>query len=81
MRSFERTPEKARMYEHVLRDTHPVGILWGRNDPALPSRTFGVQARLAAGLDELPTVPGKHFLQEDFPDEIAAAVESLVSRV
>lgn len=81
MRSFERTPEKARLYEQVVgATTYPVGVLWGRNDPALPAGTFGVQAQRAAGLAELPSVPGKHFLQEDFPDEVAEAVSALVRR-
>ncbi len=78
MRSFERTIEKRRLYEGVLSsDRYPVGILWGSKDPALPLRSYGVQARLAARLDDIPTVPGKHFLQEDFPAEIAEAVAVL----
>ena len=81
MRSFERTVEKRRRYESAVRSTaYPVGLLWGSKDPALPVRTYGVQARLAAGLDDLPTVPGKHFLQEDFPAEIAAAASALTDR-
>ncbi|TDO36297.1 pimeloyl-ACP methyl ester carboxylesterase [Kribbella sp. VKM Ac-2527] len=78
MRSFERTVEKRRLYEGALRSgAYPVGLLWGSKDPALPLRSYGVQARLAARLDDIPTVPGKHFLQEDFPAEIAAAVAKL----
>lgn len=78
MRSFERTVEKRRRYEAVVRGQgYPVGLLWGSKDPALPMRTYGVQARIAAGLDDLPSVPGKHFLQEDFPADIAAAVAAM----
>jgi pimeloyl-ACP methyl ester carboxylesterase len=78
MRSFERTTEKRRLYEGVVGSSaYPVGLLWGSKDPALPLRTYGVQARLAAHLEDIPTVPGKHFLQEDFPTEIAAAVATL----
>jgi pimeloyl-ACP methyl ester carboxylesterase len=78
MRSFERTVEKRQLYEGVLRSgAYPVGMLWGSKDPALPLRSYGVQARLAARLDDIPTVPGKHFLQEDFPAEIAEAVAVL----
>jgi hypothetical protein len=55
-------------------------MLWGSKDTALPLRTYGVQARLAARLDEIATVPGKHFLQEDFPAEIATAVAALANR-
>jgi pimeloyl-ACP methyl ester carboxylesterase len=78
MRSFERTTEKRRRYEAAVgSDAYPVGLLWGSKDPALPLRTYGVQARLAARRTDIPTVPGKHFLQEDFPTEIAAAVATL----
>jgi pimeloyl-ACP methyl ester carboxylesterase len=81
MRSFERTVDKRRRYEAVLgAGIRPVGLLWGSKDTALPLRTYGVQARLAARLDEIPIVPGKHFLQEDFPAEIAAAVAALTGR-
>ena len=81
MRSFERTTEKRRRYEAVVGSgSYPVGLLWGSNDPALPLRTYGVQARLAARLDDIPTVGGKHFLQEDFPAEIAAAAAALAHR-
>jgi hypothetical protein len=58
---------------------YPVGVLWGSGDTALPARTFGRQAQRVAGLAQLPTVEGKHFLQEDFPDAIAAAVSALAS--
>lgn len=78
MRSFERTTEKRRRYEAAVgSDAYPVGLLWGSKDRALPLRTYGVQARLAARLDDIPTVPGKHFLQEDFPAEVAAAAADL----
>jgi haloalkane dehalogenase len=81
MRSFERTVDKRRRYEAVLGSgDRPVGMLWGSKDTALPLRTYGVQARLAARLDEIATVPGKHFLQEDFPAEIATAVAALANR-
>lgn len=81
MGSFERTPEKRRRYEGVVgSDAYPVGVLWGSKDPALPLRTYGVQARLAARLDDIQTVPGKHFLQEDFPAEVAAAAAALAER-
>jgi haloalkane dehalogenase len=81
MRSFERTAEKRRRYEAVVGSTaYRVALLWGSKDPALPLRTYGVQARLAARLDDIATVPGKHFLQEDFPAEIAGAAAALASR-
>jgi haloalkane dehalogenase len=62
MRSFEPSLEKRRRYETVVgSDGYPVGLLWGSRDPTLSLRTYGVQARLAALLDAIPTVAGKHF--------------------
>lgn len=81
MRSFERTAAKRHRYEAVVGSSgYPVGLLWGSRDPALPAHTYGVQARLAARHDVLPTVPGKHFLQEDFPVEVAEAAAALAGR-
>jgi pimeloyl-ACP methyl ester carboxylesterase len=66
MRGFERTPEKRRLYESVLRDRpYPVQIVWGAKDPALKLAVHGEIARRAAGLDQIHTLPAKHFLQED----------------
>jgi haloalkane dehalogenase len=81
MRGFERTPEKARLYEHVLRDgRYPVQIVWGARDPALKLAVHGEQARAAAGLEEIHTVPAKHFLQEDQAPAVAAHVAQLATR-
>ena len=66
MRGFERTAEKQALYHGVLRDVpYPVQIVWGAQDPALKLAVHGEAARRAAGLDEIHTVPAKHFLQED----------------
>jgi hypothetical protein len=48
-------------------------------DPALTWRRYGVQAQLAAGLDDAILLPGKHFVQEDCPEEIADAVHQLAN--
>jgi pimeloyl-ACP methyl ester carboxylesterase len=75
MRGFERTAEKQRLYEGVLRDgRYPVQIVWGANDPALKLAVHGEQARRAAGLEGIHTVPAKHFLQEDQAPAIAEHV-------
>lgn len=80
MRSFELTAAKQRLYLSAVRDTpYPVQIVWGVRDPALTWRRYGVQAQMAAGLDNAILLPGKHFLQEDRPDEIAEAVYRLAS--
>jgi haloalkane dehalogenase len=78
MRGFELTAAKQRLYLSTVRDTpYPVQIVWGVRDRALTWRRYGVQAQLAAGLDDAVLLPGKHFLQEDCPEEIADAVHRL----
>lgn len=53
---------------------YPVQVIWGARDPVLPLRRFGWAARDVTGVPAILTVPGKHFLQEDFAPEIASAV-------
>jgi pimeloyl-ACP methyl ester carboxylesterase len=78
MRGFERTAEKQRLYEGVLRDDrYPVQIVWGANDPALKLAVQGEQARRAAGLEQIHALPGKHFLQEDQAPAIAEHIAEL----
>jgi haloalkane dehalogenase len=78
MRGFERTVEKRRLYESVLRDVpYPVQVVWGERDPALKLEVHGEQARLAAGLDEVHTVAAKHFLQEDQAPAVAGHIAAL----
>jgi pimeloyl-ACP methyl ester carboxylesterase len=78
MRGFERTPEKQQLYERTVRDVpYAVQIVWGADDPALKLSVQGEQARRATGLDEIHTVPAKHFLQEDQAPAIAERVMAL----
>lgn len=78
MRGFERTREKARLYARALREApYPVQIVWGADDPALTVDRYGEEARRVTGLDEIHTVPAKHFLQEDQPAAIAVRVAEL----
>ena len=78
MRGFERTAEKAALYRGALRDVpYPVQIVWGAEDPALKLAVHGEQARRAAGLEEIHTVPAKHFLQEDQAPAVAERVAAL----
>jgi haloalkane dehalogenase len=80
MRGFERTPEKQRLYESTVRSVpYPVQIVWGAHDPALKLSVHGEQARRAAGLDEIHTVPAKHFLQEDQAPAVAARIGALAA--
>jgi haloalkane dehalogenase len=75
MRAFEPTADKQRHYLAALRSKpYPAQVVWGARDRMLTWRRYGVQAQLAAGLDDAALLPGKHFLPEDCPEEIADAV-------
>jgi haloalkane dehalogenase len=77
LRGFERTREKRDLYVGALRDVpYPVQLVWATDDPALPLETLGEEARSAAGLDHVHTVPAKHFLQEDQAEAIAERVSA-----
>lgn len=78
MRGFEPTADKQRRYLSAVRNApYPVQLVWGTRDRALSWSPHGVQAQLAAGVDDPILLPAKHFLQEDYPDEIADAVVRL----
>jgi haloalkane dehalogenase len=78
MRGFEATADKQRHYLAALRSKpYPAQVVWGMRDRMLTWRRYGVQAQLAAGLDDALLLPGKHFVQEDCPEEIADAVHQL----
>ncbi|MEE6177951.1 alpha/beta fold hydrolase [Mycobacterium sp. 050134] len=80
MRGFELTAAKQRRYVGAVRDTpYPVQVVWGARDTMLPWRRYGVQAQRAAGVRDPILLPAKHFLQEDCPAEIAAAVHRLAT--
>ena len=80
MRGFERTRAKRDLYVGTLRDApYPVQIVWGADDPALKLAVHGEHARRAAGLDEIHTLPAKHFLQEDQAPAIAERVAALAA--
>ena len=80
MRGFEATADKQRHYLAALRSKpYPAQVVWGVLDRMLTWRRYGVQAQLAAGLDDAILLPGKHFVQEDCPGEVAAAVDRLAT--
>jgi haloalkane dehalogenase len=81
MRGFERTAQKQRLYEGVLRDSrYPVQVVWGKDDPALSLEKHGEEIRRIAGLDTVHTVPAKHFLQEDQAPAVADRVAAIAGR-
>lgn len=80
MRGFELSAAKQRRYVDAVRDTpYPVQIVWGARDTMLPWGRYGVQAQRAAGVAEPILLRAKHFLQEDFPEAIAAAVQRVAN--
>ncbi len=80
MRGFERTAEKRDLYASALTGPYPVQVVWGERDPALRLSDQGEYARRTAGLDEIHTVPGKHFIPEDHAPAIAERVADLAER-
>lgn len=81
MRGFERTPDKRALYTRTLRDApYPVQIIWGAHDPTLTLAVHGEAARRAAGLQQIHTVPAKHFLQEDQAPAVAQHIARLAQR-
>jgi haloalkane dehalogenase len=81
MRGAERTADKQRLYRTVVSSPdYPVQVIWARDDPALPLHTYGAQAAQATGTRPI-TISGKHFPQEDYPDELADHIVQFVHGV
>jgi haloalkane dehalogenase len=80
MRGFERTRTKRQLYAETLRDVpYPVQVVWGEKDPALRVDRHGEDVRRIAGLDQIHTVPAKHFLQEDQAPAVADRIAALAA--
>jgi haloalkane dehalogenase len=78
MRGFERTAAKRERYVHVLgHGPYPVQVVWGAADPLLTVGLHGEQARRAARLPSIHTVPARHFLQEDQAPAVAEHVRRI----
>jgi haloalkane dehalogenase len=81
MRSNERTQEKQALYRSVVRDVpYPVQVVWAADDPALKLSRYGEQARAAAALKTIHTIPGRHFPQEDQAPAIAEHIATIAGR-
>ncbi|MGH3957492.1 alpha/beta fold hydrolase [Mycobacterium sp.] len=81
MRGFELTSEAQHRYLTALHDTpYPIQVVWGARDRMLSWRRQGVQAQLATGSTDVTLLPGKHFVQEDCPNEVAAAVHRFLEQ-
>ena len=80
MRGFERTAEKERLYVSAVREVpYPVQVVWGADDPALKLSVHGEQARRAAGVETVHTLPAKHFVQEDQAPAVAERIAALAA--
>ena len=61
--------------------TKPTAVIWGTDDIVLPLRTGELIAALIPGATGVVAIDGaSHFLQEDKPDEVAAAIRELLAR-
>ena len=84
MNSFELGPEKERFFDEGLRrlasENVPALVIWGERDPALPAlhRQFFTERIPYA---EVHVLPAKHYLQEDYAEEIANLVRPFWERV
>ena len=54
--------------------------IWAADDPTMTLAVYGEKARAAAGLARVPTVPGKHFPQEDQAPALAQKIAELALR-
>lgn len=80
MRSFERTPEfEAGIISALKNKTFPAQVIWGAEDSALKMKKHAPPFCQVLGLADWHRVRGKHFLQEDSPNEIAELVAILVA--
>jgi pimeloyl-ACP methyl ester carboxylesterase len=79
MRGFELTEEKERFFfDGLAGRPYPAQVVWGRDDRMLGERRRAAVMR-ALGVDQPTLLPGKHFLQEDHPAEVAGAIASIAA--
>jgi len=77
MRAFELTAEKKRFFlEGLAGHPYPAQVVWGEKDKMIgPEQRHAVMGAL--GVEHPTLLPAKHFLQEEYPSEIAEAVASI----
>lgn len=81
MSSFENNAEFERRTLPALRGrSFPARVVWGAFDSELRIDKEGEEARAVLGLETIHRVRGKHFPQEDAPDEIAGHVREVVDQ-
>jgi haloalkane dehalogenase len=68
-----------RVLEAMTRWEKPTLVVWGTEDTVLPTRFAHRFVELIPGARELVLIEGaSHFLQEDRPDEVAAAIKAFI---
>jgi haloalkane dehalogenase len=70
-----------RVRDALGRWTKPTLVVWGAEDPVLPPALAERFVRLIPGAEGPVLIPGaSHFLQEDRPDDVAAAIAAFIAR-
>jgi haloalkane dehalogenase len=72
IRGFERTEAfESRTLKALAARDFPAQVLCGDADPVLGLDPYSEHVRRALGVDSVTRLAGKHFVQEDAPQEIA----------
>jgi haloalkane dehalogenase len=70
-----------RVREALRRWDRPTLVVWGSHDAVLPSAIAHAFVDLIPGAEGPVLIEGaSHFLQEDRPDEVAAAIRDFAAR-
>lgn len=76
----EPSAAQLRKIEAYIQDlTAPVEIVWGRNDPILGAGLDAMRANFPSA--PVTVTAAGHFLQEEVPGEIAAAIARVIARI
>jgi haloalkane dehalogenase len=80
MRGFERTEAfERRILAALASRDFPAQVLWGERDPALKLDPYAEHVRQALAVETVTRLGGKHFVQEDAPQQIADYVSRLAA--
>jgi pimeloyl-ACP methyl ester carboxylesterase len=76
---FSKTCDKLPVFDSTMRGmTVPCKVIWGKNDPFLhwEPQSDTVKSMLGINDEDVTILEAKHFIQEEFPSEIAAEIVS-----
>lgn len=81
MRNFTDSPEfRDTCYQALQQVPYPIQAIWGKEDPALTYDEYGEEIKKVANLNEVHTLPSRHFLQEEVYEEIADLIVRQANR-